>query len=793
MRAAWFKAVIGMLAAIAVGVGAAVVAARFAPVAVVEEPVATVEATVLGGTTPLAEGAAEAPPEPEEAPEEEGAPGAPEPPATVSVPDPATLPEADPEAPPALAPEVAESLAASAASVDPFVIAERWPGLEIPTLDPCLLDPDAAGCPAGSSGVLLDGDVRPLSGRIESGTCSPRTGTNLVLDVVTNTPATEIRVTARSGSLVTEQTVTTSADWLERWTAEGAYSIRHCLNTEGWPRGADVDVTARIVDVFGREATVNATRTVPPATGTVRPDAQLLGMGVNMMRVSAPFAPGQTVRMGWVEPDQECAFGSDGGGTGLGWSAGRWVVEDIPEDYSLRNNWDLSYDQRVTADFVVPTSRTLRLCVGWYDGGEGDVAGRPQYRNEVVVHTPAAALPTATITALDLSDSLPDGPLRVSAALPGARCGAWTGPDGDLPATLCDVPAIAPWFGASGYLTISTETGGAANHFVIDAASTICAEGSCPARSQEFEVPILGARPGLCSSDCPDQPDYGTATVRVDWPASSGVSWWTFAESTTGGYDDLAGELPQMRTTAEWVMSGPDPTTGTIDAGFPLETDRPVTVRVTLGGDCFRPGVATTFVDDTLQQWAGARVTFADLCMGTRYLATVELTDADGDVSTTTFARGDVRFWPYASFATPSVVGDLVAFVRLRSPDATAYAVVDSRFGHGSRASRVATPGSSTARCFVTGDIVHRIDEVALPWASTSEFRVTIAAGDPGANPVNREGFADCTGAGRAPRHDLVVPIEITLDEMLAGSTVEYTDPETGVAVSIRLFPTLLR
>jgi hypothetical protein len=179
--------------------------------------------------------------------------------------------------------------------------------------------------------------------------------------------------------------------------------------------------------------------------------------------------------------------------------------------------------------------------------------------------------------------------------------------------------------------------------------------------------------------------------------------------------------------------------------------------------------------------------------MGTRYLATVELTDADGDVSTTTFARGDVRFWPYASFATPSVVGDLVAFVRLRSPDATAYAVVDSRFGHGSRASRVATPGSSTARCFVTGDIVHRIDEVALPWASTSEFRVTIAAGDPGANPVNREGFADCTGAGRAPRHDLVVPIEITLDEMLAGSTVEYTDPETGVAVSIRLFPTLLR
>ena len=589
-----------------------------------------------------------------------------------------------------------------------------------------------------------------------------------------------------------DATVATDAETVAGWIPGTARSIRHCVATDGWPRDALVDVTAEIVDILGREATVSSTRRVMPSAGAVRPDAQLLGMGVNMMRVSAPFASGQDVRMGWVEPDAECVYRGDGADMGAAWAAGRWVVEDIPESYSADRNWLPEYDRRTTADFVMPTASTLKLCVGWFDGGEGDVAGRPQYRNEVVVITPASALPTATVVSVD-ADAAP-GEVSLSAAIPGARCGLWR-EGAALPATLCDIPALAPWFDASGYLTVTTEVGDVRNHFVIGASATICAEGSCPERSEEFEVPILGERPGLCSGSCPDQPRYGSAVVRVDWPASSGVSWWTFGELRTGAPEGLEGDIPQMRRTAEWSTSSADPNAGTIDAAFPLETDRPVTVRVTLAGDCVRPGVAMTYVNDEMQQWRGAPVRFENLCMGTWYVATVVLTDEEGDVSTTTFARGDAGWWPHAHFTTPATIADLPVQVQLIAPPGSAYALLGSEFAAGGRRTSVSTPGVHVGRCFWnTGTVGYRMDGVVIPWQVEATYRVTIAEGELGGSPaVGPDGFSDCTGARDADRHTIIVPLTLTWDDVLAGAWVEHVDPVTGVTVRVRLEPTLAR
>lgn len=814
IRAAWFKPVVAAVLALALGVGAAFVAARFAAPELVETAAPTVEAVVLEGTTPLAEGTAEeeasrpAEPteestaEPTEEPTEEptGEPAGDSPVATVVVPDPDALPAEAPESPVIPAP-LADALAESAAADDPFLFAEvaalsserSWLGGF--TLDPCALTPGGVGCPAGSTGVVLDGDLLPLTGRIETGSCAPRNGTNLAIDVVTNTPAASIRVTARSGTLLVEETVATTAEWLERWMPGAALSIRHCVATDGWPRDARVDITAQIVDIFGRETTVNSSRRVMPSADAVRPDVQLLGMGVNMIRVSAPFASGQDVRIGWTAPDSAaCQYTP-----GLGWPVGPAVIEDIPESYAVAHNWLPAYDRRTTTDFVLPTSSTLKLCVGWFDGGEGDGAGRPQYRNEVVVSTPAAALPTATLVSVDTDADSTPGPVSLRAAIPNARCGAWSASRDALPATLCDIPALAPWFGASGYITVTSEVDGAVNNFVIEASATICADGSCPARSQEFEVPILGARPGLCSGSCPDQERYGTAVVRVDWPASSGVSWWTFGDVTAGAPEGLEGDIPQMRLTAQWTTSSADPFRGTIDAAFPLVTDRPVTVRVDLTGDCVRPGVSMTYVNETMEQWSGPYlryVRFEDLCMGTSYVATVTLTDEQGDVSTTTFLRGDSGWWPHAFLETPAAIADLPVEVQLVAPPGTAYALLGSEFSLGSsRATSRSTPAVNVGRCFWNGSTVrYRLDGVTLPWQVAASYEVTFAEGELVTSPaIGPDGFADCTGARDADRHTITVPIELTFDDLGSSAWVEQVDPVTGVTVRVRLQPTLFR
>lgn len=805
-RAAWFKPVVAAVLALAFGVGAAFVAARFAPPEVVETAVPTVEAVVLEGTTPLAEGTAEqeasqpaeSTEEPSAAPTEEsiGEPAGDSPAATVVVPDPDALPAEAPDAPVIPVP-LADALADSAAAEDPFLLAEvaalgsGLPWFDGFTLDPCVLTPGGDGCPAGSTAVVLDGDLLPLTGRIETGICAPRNGTNLAIDVVTNTPAASIRVTARSGTLSVEETVATTAEWLERWRPGAALSIRHCVATDGWPRGALVDITAEIVDIFGRETTVNSTRRVMPSADAARPDAQLLGMGVNMIRVSVPFASGQDVRIGWTEPDADCGYTS-----GLGWPVGPAVTEDIPESYAVDHNWLPAYDRRTTTDFVLPTSSILKLCVGWFDGGEGDAAGRPQYRNEVVVITPAAALPTATLVSVDTDADTTPGPVSLRAAIPNARCGAWSASRDALPATLCDIPAVAPWFGASGYITVTSEVDGAVNHFVIEASATICADGVCPARSREFEVPILGGRPGLCSGSCPDQDRYGTAVVRVDWPASSGASWWTFSDLTTGAPEGLEGDIPQMRLTARWTTSSADPFHGTIDAAFPLVTDRPVTVRVDLTGDCVRPGVSMTYASETMEQWSGAYVRFEDLCMGTSYVATVTLTDEQGDVSTTTFLRGDSGWWPHAFFETPAAIADLPVQVQLVAQPGTAYALLGSEFSFGSsRATSRSTPAVNVGRCFWnTGTVAYRLDGVTMPWQIAASYEVTIAEGELVTSPaVGPDGFSDCSGARDADRHTIVVPIALTSDDLFSGAWVEQVDPVTGVTVRVRLQPTLFR
>jgi len=798
--------VIGMVAAIAVGIAAALIAVQFAPSAAVDAPPALVEATVL---EPIAADAALPEPAVDGEPVVPDGEVAPPPPRIVEVPDPAAASDsgggAD-EVPPVASAELEAAIDAAGASADPyFTLIDLLPTVPALFGDPCAINPGSEGCPAGVTGAVLGGEVPDLAARIEGGTCVTATGTTLAIAVRTNTPA-EIVVTARSGDIEVERTTATDPAVAEGWDPDGpARVFWHCVATEGWPRGATVDVHAVVTDVLGRTLTVDRSRVVPVSAAAVRPDAQILGLSGNLIQVSVPFAAGQTVGVGWVAADAEtCIFPQSGAAVGSGVHELRpAAIAPIEPDYVVDNNWLPEYDERSTSVFVVTPGESYRVCVGWFDGGVGDLTGRPQYRNEVIVHAPATSFPTVTLTDVRLDVDVPEGGLSIRGAVPGARCGGYTGPGGTLPAVVCDLPAVSTAFDANGYITITTELetseGRAINHHVIEASAINC-DGGCESRRETFVVPLLSARPGLCSSDCPTQRTLGWAQLSVEWPATTGRQWWQLGESTTGPITELDGERPNMEiATARWSLNPRyDPTTATQGARFPLTTDRPVTVLATLEGECYRTSEPLVYRNDDLQQWSGAPLEFDELCMGARYYARIQLTDEDGDVSLYAFERSDARFWPWAGFTTQRVTLDLPARVTLTAPVGEQWALTASQLsiggGSGVRTG-LSTPGVNVSRCFSSagGTVVYRINAVTIGANNSLELRLGLRQGELIADGVGPDGFRDCRSLPGPVNTEITMTVPMTLDEIRSGALVTYTDPSSGIAVTLRPEPTLFR
>lgn len=810
----WLRPVIGILTAIAVAIGAAVIAVQFAPAEATDAPPALVEATVLepvADDTPLPEPAADVDGTDTSTGTAEDAPP-PSTPLVVSLPDPNLLParsddaEADSSDEPApLSPELEAAIDEAAASVDPsFAFIGLLPWLGSAFGDPCAIDPAASGCPAGATGVILDGDVTPLAARIEPGVCVTATGTTMAVAVRTNTPA-DIVVTARSGSVELVRETSTAADDAAEWNpGVPARVFWHCVPTEGWQRGATVDVEAVVTDVLGRTLRIDRSLAVPVSAGATRPDALILGLSGNLIQVSVPFADGQSVGVGWVDAEAEaCAYPLPGADSGPGVRPLRpATISPIDEQYVIDNNWLPEYDQWSTSVYVVTPGRSYRACVGWFDGGVGDITGRPQYRNEVIVHAPATSFPTVTLTDVRLDVEVPDDGLSIRGAVRGARCGGWVGPDAAVPAVVCDLPAVSTDFDANGYITITTEietdAGPAINHHVIEASAINC-EGGCESRRESYRVPVLSARPGLCSSDCPTQRTLGWAQLSVTWPETLGRQWWQLGETITGPIAELDGELPNMDVAAaRWTLNSRyDPTTATQGARFPLTTDRPVTVVATLIGDCFRTPAPPVYRNDELMQWSGALIDFPELCMGSRYAARIELTDEDGDISTYAFARGDERFWPGAYFSTQRLELDLPVRVTLTPPAGEHWALGSSHFSFGTdgRGSSLSTPGANVSRCFSSsgGTVTYRVNSVFAAATNPLELQLQLRQGELRSDAVGPDGFRDCSGLPGAEYQRFTVAADLTLDELRTGSVVTYTDPGTGIQVTIRPEPTLFR
>ncbi len=806
----WLKPVIGLIAAIAVGVGAAFVAVRFAPVTETDTSVASVEALVLqpipddapfpepggGGATPSPEA------DPDLGSDADG--GIPlETVSVVEISDPAFEPET---APAELPPGFEAALVEATELTNPyfaFIGLLSW--LSSPFGDPCAIDRAASDCPSGVTATLLGGDLLPLAASIGGGTCATATGANLAVSVRTNAPA-EITVTMRSGGLEQTRTTRTERDVVAEWLPGGATRVFwHCVSADGWDRGATVDVEAVVVDDFGRTFAVDRSLTVPVSASAVRPDAQLLGLSGNLVQVSVPFSARQDVRVGWVSADSSsCDFTAPG--TFLGppdvFTLRPQTISAITPEYTASNNWLPTYNQQATTVFTVAPGASYKACVGWFDEGRGDIAGRPQYRNEVVVHAPATSFPTLTLTDVRLDVDVPPNGVRIRAAVPGAQCGAWQGPEGALPQVICDLPAISSYFEANGYIVvttdISTDSGAAINHHVIEASAVNCA-GGCEARTETYRVPILSARPGRCGSDCRSQETLGWARMTASWPETLGREWWELGETVTGGYTEPAGEAPLMEiASARWTLSPRyDPSTATQGAWFPLTTDRPVTVSATLAGDCFRTPTAPVYRNDSLQQWSGGRIEFPELCMGTFYAATIVLTDEDGDVSTYAFARGDFRHWPWSTFQTQPLTLDLPLRVQVTAPAGEYWAFAGGQFSQmgSGRGTGVSTPGANVRRCFSDqgGTVGYRMDTITVFPGNRFELRLQVRQTEFESEGRASDGFRDCALLPGADYQSITITFFLTLDELLNNSLTTYTDPTTGIEVELRPEPTLLR
>ncbi|MBX9719342.1 MAG: hypothetical protein K2X36_10955, partial [Microbacteriaceae bacterium] len=639
----------------------------------------------------------------------------------------------------------------------------------------------------------------------ERGTCVTATGTTMAIAVRTNTPA-EIVVTARSGSVEVVRETSTDSDDAAEWNPSGPARIFwHCVATEGWERGSTVDIEATVTDLLGRSLIVDQSFTEPLSAAAVRPDAQILGLSGNLIQVSVPFAGEQTVGVGWVDADAAtCRYPLSGADPGAGVTPLRpATISPIDEEYVADNNWLPQYDQRSTSVFAVTPGSSYRVCVGWFDGGVGDTTGRPQYRNEVVVYAPATSFPTVLLRDVRLDVDVPEGGLSIRGSVPYAQCGGWSGDEAALPAVVCDLPAVSTAFNASGYITITTEveteSGPAINHHVLDSSAVNC-EGGCEARRETLQVPILSARPGLCGSDCAPQQTLGWARLSVSWPETIGREWWQLGEMTSGPITELDGELPNMEiATARWIVNPRyDPTTATQGARFPLTTDRPVTVVATLIGDCYRTPEPPVYRTEEFSQWRGASVEFPELCMGSNYAARIQLTDEEGDVSTYAFARGDERFWSASTFSTRRLGLDLPLRVTLTPPEGEAWSLGASQFSlGGSDGSRtgVSTPGSNVGRCFSSegGTVTYRLNAVTIGSSNRLELQVRVRQGEMVSDARGPDGFRDCRTLAGAEYEQFTVAADLTLDEVRTGSVVTYTDPGTGIVVTLRPEPTLYR
>jgi hypothetical protein len=519
------------------------------------------------------------------------------------------------------------------------------------------------GCPVGTPATVGSGipAVRIRSALVAptGDRCEP-TG-EPVLAVVTTQPVTVTvdywAATASTARVVDETDAFERAQWDRELPAAAASgfqgppaTVRNCVPI---PPLAESGIHTAHVQVVAADGSRDSRRVVfDPSGAAVRPPAVVFALTPDLIAVTVPHRPGETVVVSSdvLNADDDPACDPVVAGYDLFVRELLSVTSTINPDDLASANYDPAFGERTTIALDVNEGITISLCIDVRPVGFGAV----QYHAETIVETADRLLPSVSVDSV-AGLLLPDWSVR--GYLPGGqRCGAFRVPGAALYSRvaeefrpsriLCDTTDVL----GSGASAVSPGRGILPLSFGDRSAFTVeLAYGQAPATRTSLDL----GRPAQCTGTCATPPDSyyvvqgsrGQAVVRVVWSQGSrnGAAATmvaplvdTVGPRQPGALLDVGTAL--LRQTAFSL----DTRSAQVLLRFRADEGAHYVARL----DAVDGGVPCTRADAVLEHsgalpgeietdWTGvAVVTFEGLCAGTAYQAVIELTDATGRVTT---------------------------------------------------------------------------------------------------------------------------------------------------------------
>ena len=807
----WVIPALAAVAALAVGVAAALVASRFATPETARVESTTIEAPVLA---PVSDD-----PTLEELVAEHGddVPVSP----TIAIGE-AVDPDSVPED--AVPEELADLIEELATADDPADVLppSAVPAAEAPAGDPCAAEAAGADCPEGAPGTIraLGGDLPPLTvwstGANDAACPAPDAPGSVRFWARTNAPVTfTLRISQGDPR---RQVVESSDEAIERWVEESAAEeawIDHCIEIVDLIPDVPVFVYLDATDALERRATRALTLAVSDGLGV--PPTRIHPIGDSTVFVSAPHPADQTARMlvlgGDGESEPSCAY--DGSARRAFPTVPHSVrTETVGADYLAAHDYEPAYTRRSSATFAVTPSTSLIVCVGWFPASDTRPTfdrDTPLRVSEYRMTSPDVVAPVVRVAEVVLTSDADDDSVFVRGTTEnGQPCGAWRGPAFDAAArnVVCDYGALVGWTDAGGALLVTTEVqtaeGLAVNDVLLDVGLLSCVSG-CSGRTRSYDVPLSTfIRPHrICSDDCRVNvgETIGFLRLRATWPASTAGTGegWVLGAWREGAATAPRDPQPQLDTSAGFTVTPSESGVArAFQATATVRVDRAVTATAELlwadsvAGVCPRPGGSTTWSSEAAASMH--RIAFDGLCAGVAYNVRLTLTAADGATSTYLHASptADTRLWIGAAFSTPTerlpvVVDD----VRISTGDPERVVVLRAiRVEVGWVDARILR-GHPDQNCYV-GD-VHGIRS-GLSAANVGEMvsvRVTATLGvgtvAPGTTTPTFPTRCVTEGLTYADTERVEFTGYVSYDEFLAGPTITMTDTATGYTATVVL------
>ena len=551
-------------------------------------------------------------------------------------------------------------------------------------------DGDPSGeCPDGIRSTILPlihlrdfvagVEVDPPGGRFgsllevcDAATLNPTDG-SIPMGIVSTTPASytlEFRETLDPGARPVIMPVPTPDEQRDAWntvlatatSADELPQMRFCFTVGGLD--ANTAYTGVLTGVS------DDGRVMPPDTfrfntagDPVHPSLKLVPIGENLLFASALHSRYETVDIR-VHRVEDGAVPSCDIDASREYGAIAGADTEVSEDELLALNLLPGSSRQHSETFTVMPGATVVVCARWFNGDGSHSWEREQalFESSAVAQAPDRLIPTLTIAAWTDGAASPLQRVTIDVATAeGSVCGGtWWTPEDPTGASGESAIVCRPGFlRASGVRTEGDRV------WDLGFAGDLVVRGRVDLDSGFSEASILlPALDGGCRGVCeaPEDSTYRIRMAGVDvdlvetWtPGGNGQAAWNLTPTVDEAPEYVVPDLPQLDPSTEWAISTPVWGQDYVDYSLPIAVDRPVdfvlrfggsagaAARCTYGGTIAGGGTPSPTLEVTGHLDGAGTIRMRGVCLGGQYEASLQLTDADGNVAT--WGLNDRRTW----------------------------------------------------------------------------------------------------------------------------------------------------